>query len=267
MPTSPEYHRSGGGGLNSVVRSAFLSVCSGYSPDRIVADPELNAIYLAKCVQIGLVAEPVQLNKSLLNLRKMGLLSDVQTTSRTSFPGADSDRYASEVAVRFLEKRDCVTLDEIICDPERANEFDSIADSIVPGCSSLEYRWAALNLRKSRRLKPEIMSHVIRPTGIQLGPVSGLRIADLPASQGLYVFHSATNALYVGEAENLRVRLAKHVDHSDNRDLARWFWEHGITDVALEIQELPHATSKKVRRALEAELIRSRNPAFNVQSL
>ena len=249
MPTPPEYSRSGSGGINAAVRCAFLGVCAGYSPDRIVADPEFNSAFLTECAKLGLDVEPSQLNRNLLNLRKMGLLADVPTTKRTSFPEEDGYRYASEVAVRFLEKRDLVTLDEIICDPARARVFDTVASSIVPGHKPLEYRWAALNLRKSRRLRPEILSHVIRPAGVKLGPVSGLNVADIPVSQGLYIFHSAANTLYVGEAANLRIRLAKHVDHSDNRDLARWFWEHGITDVSLEIQELPSSTTKRERRA------------------
>jgi len=47
-----------------------------------------------------------------------------------------------------LEKRDATTLDRIICDPERAAEFDLIAADIAPGYSSLEYRWAALSCER-----------------------------------------------------------------------------------------------------------------------
>jgi excinuclease UvrABC nuclease subunit len=44
--------------------------------------------------------------------------------------------------------------------------------------------------------------------------------------------------LYVGEAINLRKRLRKHLDHSDNKGLARWLWENGATDLHLKIHVL-----------------------------
>ncbi len=74
----------------------------------------------------------------------------------------------------------------------------------------------------------------------------------------------SSGALYIGEAENLFKRLKKHLDHSDNKGLARWMWEHGMDDVQLEVQVLAAETKTIVRRALETELIRSRLPLFNV---
>ena len=265
MPSDSEHSRSSSDGLNSLVRDAFLRVSNGYSPDRIVADPPLNQAFLTECAKAANSILPVQLNRRLINLRKMGLLADVRATRRTSFQDEEHYRHSSECAVRFLEKRDSVSLDEIICDPVRANEFDSVAGSIAGGFLPVQYRWAALNLRKSSRLKPELMSHVIRPTGIMLGRLHGLELSKVPTGQGLYVFYASQKTLYIGEASNLRIRLGKHADHSDNRDLARWFWEHGFQDVTLEVQVLPETTSKRIRRALESELINSRRPLFNVQ--
>jgi hypothetical protein len=69
----------------------------------------------------------------------------------------------------------------------------------------------------------------------------------------------------VGEANNLRNRLEKHLDHSDVKSLAHWLWEHGANNLYLELHVLPDNTSTQVRRALEAELIRSRRAAFNIQ--
>jgi excinuclease UvrABC nuclease subunit len=108
------------------------------------------------------------------------------------------------------------------------------------------------------------MSHVLRPVGIQLGPIAKLVLSELPTKQGLYIFYGGQQTLYVGEAGNLRLRIEKHLDHSDNKGLARWFWENGFSEVNLELQKLPENTSKKVRRALEAELITSRHPLFNI---
>lgn len=251
--------------LDRAVAEAFLSSHSGYSPDRVVADPEINLGFQEACRTREVPLAPARANKHLLGLRKRGCLTGVRCERRTSFKDEEAYRHASEVAIRHLEKRDNISLDEIICDPDRSQEFDRIAMDISPGYLPVQYRWAALNLRKSRRLKPEFLSHVVRPTAIQLGKINEISVETLPLSQGLYVFYAADSTLYVGEAQNLRTRLTKHLDHSDNKELARWFWERGFNEASLEVQELPPDTKTKVRRALEAELIKSRHPLFNVQ--
>ncbi len=253
--------------MNNHVIQAFLAISDGFSPDRVVTDPELNARFLKLCSELNALEEPQLCNRILINARKAGLLKGIRCTKRTSFSSEGEYRYASEIAIRHLERKLDVTLDDLICDPSLAIEFDHIAVSICPGFSVLEYRWAALNLRKSSRLKPELLSHVIRPTGVSFGSVNELSVTELPSSQGLYLFYGGKQTLYIGEAQSLRRRIEKHLDHSDNRELARWFWENGFRNVHLEIQELPSETSTKIRRALESELINSRHPIFNVRRL
>jgi hypothetical protein len=253
--------------LTRPVIQAFLAINEGFSPDRIVADPVLNLRFLNLCKKLNVLDEPRLCNRELINARKAGLLKGIKSINRTSFPSEDEYRYASEIAIRHLQRKLDVTLDDIICDPLLVKEFDEIAVSICPGFSVLEYRWAALNLRKSNNLKPELLSHVVRPTGVSFGSVNNLSFSKLPNSQGLYLFFGGKQTLYIGEATSLRRRIEKHLDHSDNRELARWFWENGFRDVHLEIHELPDETSTKVRRALESELINSRHPVFNVRRL
>ncbi len=100
---------------------------------------------------------------------------------------------------------------------------------------------------------------------MQLGPVEDVLSENIPNDQGIYLFHSVRDTLYIGEASNLRIRIEKHLEHSDNKSLARWFWDHGMSDVQLEIRVLPANTTTRQRRALESELILSHQPIFNVK--
>lgn len=59
----------------------------------------------------------------------------------------------------------------------------------------------------------------------------------------------------------------KHLDHSDNKSLAQWLWQHGASDLHIEFHVLPEGTAARVRKALENELINSRKPTFNVQGI
>ncbi len=248
----------------SRLREAFEASSEGFSPDRVVADPELNASFLEACRRLGISGSPATLNRSLLNLRKQGGLRGIRS-HRTSFPKEDEYRFAAEIAVRILERRDGVSLDDVISDPELAAEFDRVAAQIAPGFTAVEYRWAALNLRKARRLKPELLGRVIRAERVQVVPVAGMDVSTLPLGQGLYALCSAQATLYVGEAENLQNRLRKHLDHSDNKELARRLWEVGSSDLHVELHVLPQGTDTRTRKAMELELIRSRKPLFNVK--
>lgn len=254
--------KAGIGNMRSQVRAAFLAVREGFSPDRVIADPTLDQRFIDACRDAGLKCPSPDLNRCLLNLRKAKMLCGLHSR-RTVFREQDDYLFASEVSVRFLERRDQTTVDRIICAPDLATELDSLAGRLAPGRSSLQYRWAALYLRKARRISPEPCSLAVRAERVEQFAVDGLRSNTVPGRQGLYVFFDSRETLYVGEAKNLRRRIEKHLDHSDNKGLARWLWEHGARDLHLEFHVLPEETPTRVRKALEIEFIRSRQPVFN----
>jgi hypothetical protein len=251
--------------VKKLIRQAFETVHEGYSADRVLADPELNEKFLAACRSLNIDATTEVLNRSLLNARKGSVLSGISTTRHTELTDLEEYQFASEIAVRFLEHRSQVTLDQILWDPTLAAEFDALAAQITPGFGSLQYRWAALYLRKMKRLRPELLAHVVAPTAVNVGRVSDVELEALPIEQGIYIFFTSNETLYVGECENLRSRIKKHLEHSDIRAVAHHFWKHGTAEVFLEIRVLPPSTSTRVRRALEAELISSRRATFNIK--
>jgi site-specific DNA-methyltransferase (adenine-specific) len=254
--------------MRDLVRRAFLAARQGYSPDRVVADPDLNRHFLAECRALGSQEPDVTLNQCLLNLRKGRDLKGLPRSRPTSFADEEEYRFASEIAARHVERAKGTTVDRILCDPQLVSELDQIASQLAPGYTALQYRWAALNLRKAGRLKPELLARVApKAETVSLGPVAGLDAGQISGRQGLYLFYDpeSKQTLYVGEAKNLRKRLDKHLDHSDIKSLAHWLWQHGSHKLYLELHLLPDGTATPVRRALEAELIRTRHPLFNVQ--
>jgi predicted GIY-YIG superfamily endonuclease len=250
--------------MKDEIVEAFHHASQGFSPDRVVADPDLNRAFLTECNRLGLGSDAANLNRSLLNLRKRGALRGI-SSRRTIRKDRPEYRFAAEIAARFLERENEITLDQIICDPEYAARFDEIAKTIVPGGESFEYRWAALNLRKQQRLKPELLARVARPSSVLRFKVGDLSLDLVPRSPGLYLFYSNQATLYVGECDNLQNRIRKHLDHSDNKELARWLWEFGEGSLHLVLQVLDKSITLRIRRALEVELIRSRLPVFNVR--
>jgi site-specific DNA-methyltransferase (adenine-specific) len=251
--------------MKSLVLEAFLHVRDGYSPDAVIANPELNKRFLAACREVGAEGTDFQLNHCLYNLRKSRALEDYPTTRRVRVAKRDEYEFASEIAARFLERRHNTTLDRVICDPALAQEFDRLAQELAPGFTPFDYRFTALSLRKTRRLRPEVASHLLHATRVESFRVIDVDLTNIPRSQGVYLFYyKAEGLLYLGEARNLRERIRKHLEHSDRRELARWLWEHGVDDLYVEIHVLPDQTTTQERKALELDLIRSRSPRFNI---
>lgn len=169
------------------------------------------------------------------------------------------------MTIRHLERRDSITLDEVLCDPVRAAEFDRLCEELAPGFSSLQYRWCALSLRKQRKLEPELVAQVVGVIEAKRWRKQELASEKLPTQQGVYIFLTDCDVLYIGEASNIRTRLTKHLEHSDNKLLARWLWDNPDEGLFIELQLLPEGTTTRVRRAVETELIHKRKPLFNIR--
>ncbi len=252
--------------MKSAIRDAYIESRSDCSSDVVIANPDLNERFIRACRARGVSDQPVAINLALLRARKTNQLRGLGRSKSLRIKGQDDYSFACEIAVRFIERRDQVSLDQILCDPELAAEFDKIAAKICPGYSSFQYRWAALNLRKARKLRPEIGGRLIRFECCSNQKVSEVVVVKIPERAGIYVFYNHTCTLYVGETDNLYKRLRKHFDHSDNKGLAHWIWAHGTEDLHLEYHVLPTGVGARQRKALEAELISSRRPIFNIAS-
>lgn len=255
--------------LEAVLR-AFRSVHGGRSTDDVVVDERLNRRFVQAASELVPGVPERDLNWQLLNLRKTGKLGPV-TSVRDTLRNQEEYIHASEIAARFMEDRHGITIDRLMCDPRVRPEFDHLASSVAPGYRSYEYRKAALKLRKTGRLKPELLKRVMQSGTRASFTSAGELVASpelIPRLPGIYVFADGSGPLYVGESEDLRSRVLKHLDHSDSKSLAHYFWTQGIRKIKVETIAFGENTlgaKSSNRKALEASLIASRRPRFNIQ--
>lgn len=255
--------------VKDVARLAYLEVYDGWSTDEVLLQTELNDRYLAFCRQRMPDIRGFDFNWTLLNLRKAGALRDISATKRRR---DDSDAYlhAAEIAARFLEDRYSVNTDRVLCDPKLRAEYDLEAKKVAPDVDPYLLRKASLTLRKSRRLKPELVVRVVswKKDLVTIPAADAAKEPEkVPRQPGVYIFRDQTGYLYIGESSSLRDRVKKHLDQSDRQSLASYLKTNGIKGVTLELHafdpESP-ARLKAMRRAYESELIRSRKPRFNL---
>jgi predicted GIY-YIG superfamily endonuclease len=255
--------------LKKIVMDAFAATHDGWSSDEVILQTDLNERFIAECHKSIPDATPQELNWSLMNLRKAGQLK-ARATQRDS-RSVDTVRPIGEMSARMLIDKHGTTIDRIMADPQLRQEFDAAALAIDADVDTYLARKAAFQLRKTRRLRPELITRIADWGRV----VTETSVADLatnpeqiPDSPGIYIFRDSTGYLYIGEAVNLRERLKQHLSESDRAALAKYLAKQGGDEILVELHTFDADSRIKeimVRRAYESELIRSRNPRFNIR--
>ena len=254
---------------------AFASANRGYSVDRLVADPILNEDFQVACQRRSLPGTVGERNQFLFRLRKAGKLkaAGVNTTARTCIDWEHISPFvfASEIAWRLIANKYCdMSLDEIFCDPRIASQFDQLAENYAPGHQPLDYRWAALKLRKEgSQARQRAMKRTARQLEItkfkkaQLKKLAGTSLANLdfsnlPVGPGVYlVQQSDGKSLFAGEAQKLRQRLETQFDPAGPQSL----WLERGCDLA--IHWLPVSSTIDYRLARQSMLLKWHQPQWN----
>jgi hypothetical protein len=247
----------------TVLASAYEMVYDGYSVDRVVLDPDLNARFLSACRKLGATQSDYEINHALFDARKSGKITLPKATKRTEFRDYDNYQFASEIAVRILQRTKGVTLDQILCDPAMAFEFDEIARRLAPKVPSLNLRCAALNLRKTRRLTPLVHEPEADESVnlIQAGPLKLVTPSELPHDAGVYSLFDRNRPIFAGETRDLQKRIGQH----QGGHMPDWL---GVNDdLACILKYAPMPSVKgEVRDAWLLQFITRERPLLNFQS-
>lgn len=256
---------------NELIVQAFKETSDGWSSDEVILQIELNEKFLAavheklKILDVAEVADAA-INWRLMTLRKAGKLK-IKSTRRAKRSQQDVQPLA-EIAMRSIQDKSKLSSDRIMADPVLRGEFDAVVKGLQSGVDLYAVRKAAFQLRKIRRLQPELISRLADWGRV----VATYSIADLRSGAvgvdphpGVYIFRDKTGYLYIGQTENLKKRMAEHLEESHNPLLAKYLKAEVEATVELHsFDPKSRAKEVRVRRAYESELIRSRKPKFNV---
>jgi DNA modification methylase len=227
--------------LTELLLTAYQKTHEGFSWDRVICDKTLNANFLDACRDVRLPGEPADWNRKMFGLRKSGKLKHIPTRKHTRFDLRQCDGFidAAEIAWRLTSNtRGHLDLDEIFCDPDLAELFDSHAMRFAPGHKSLEYRWAALRLRKSAKAArdQQITQLSFKKKDQTLRSLDVEQYADVP---GIYLLENAKRqTLYVGCTFDLRQRFQDRL--LDRQARAAWESEPLVGNVDdLRLKTIP----------------------------
>jgi site-specific DNA-methyltransferase (adenine-specific) len=251
------------------IAEAFRRSSQGYSVDRVIADPALNAAFVEACSLLKLSGRQRDWNLTLVALRKSSKLAEMPADKRTQISWEDMDpfAYAAEMALAEMLRIGYPSLDHILCDPPAATRFDDLARSLAPGFRPLDYRWAALRLRKDARLWREAAkdSHKLlegKPLRVPLteGPSTLLRA--VPGVYCLIPVSKDPRIVYVGETSDLRRRAGS--TWAARRAFDQLVPNSGKWE--LEVFEL-EGSDPNSRRGLQSLLIARDKPRMNFMEL
>jgi site-specific DNA-methyltransferase (adenine-specific) len=192
---------------------AYREVADGASTDYLLCDPELNAQFVAACKKRNLPGGAVVWNRLLLRIRKTGKLPrSKRSGTRISRAAMDAYSFASEIAMQLIGLDYALKLDDMLCDPKIAAEFDKFAESFAPGHSPLEYRWAAMAIRKraltAKKLAQSQCADWLDKKLPRSIPLTQCR-SEKHDRPGVYILSNHNQQLYVGETNSLRDQIER----------------------------------------------------------
>ncbi len=213
---------------DKAILEAFIVTRDEYSVDRVIADPDMNREFVNLCARWGVPGSAFEWNFRLMSLRKAGRLSALPKSKRTNLHSdeelftdevEDSCTFACEIAMQHFHEQ-AWSLDQLLCAPEQAAEFDRYVRSIVgKDLRSLLIRWVALGIRKREnaiRKRGSLITDSKRRFPKESFCAAQLDLGRVPASSGLYWLENAAEKknLYVGGTLNLQKRLETQVIES-----------------------------------------------------
>lgn len=260
-PVAPtELHRNLEVDTDKVIQAFYDVRDDQRSPDLYVADPSRNRRFLDRCRELGEHASEYAINKTLLNARKANLLKNLKSKP-TRFV---HERYvfASEFAATELRYRTGASIDDIICDPALAAEFDAIAIKIAPGFTPLQYRWAMLSVRKAGKSKEAKWEPKYEMPRLEDPfPLLSRHFPTLPDERGVYLLLEKSRTLYVHGTRDISRGIELHRQVDFRGVFAECLWDPDPDELLVTFATVPEA---RLMRPVELRLICERKPLFNI---
>ncbi len=251
-----------------VVQAVFEAHHDGWSLDEVMLDDNRRSKIIEAVRKEVSDADEKEVWELLIKLRKAGKLN-AKTTERSNTEYGES-LFAAEIAARKIQDETGVPFDRVLIDPVLLKRYDEAAQEVDAKHETYVLRKAALKLRKSRQLKPELVLRVTdwkRTIETMSVKDAAPRVQTISTRPGIYIFRDETGYLYIGQSNNLRERLTKHLADSDRKALAQYLASHAEGNLILELHIFEKGSPAEqtiIREAYESELIRSRKPRLNI---
>lgn len=249
--------------------AAFKTTHRGYSVDRVLADPDLAGRFIDQTRRLGVDAPSTLINRRLLRIRKAGDLK-IDTTVEEK-RNLSAFLIPAELAFAQLTYRYEASYDDLLADPDIGAAFDALALKIGHGGGIVDYRLAALHLRKNIRSRRGDEAERLGDIGLtdltrrwrSIGSFARVALDDIPEGEGIFALSEPNRYLYLTRYPKLREGVDRFRDPTLLSALANQFWTPSPESIALQVIRSDERNGRDLR-LLELKALEVYRPIFNL---
>lgn len=262
--------------VEKAIIRAFEETRQGFPVDRVLADPVLAEKFFKRCQRLGVEAPRYKIALRLLAFRKSPRANLRISRKTANEPRRDFSTYAfaAEMAITQMKYRYGASVDDILAYPEIGKEFDALAGKIYPGLAPLDYRLAALYVRKRSHCKPierplfeSITIHRAETTLQRHGSLDNIdldQFQGLNAIVGLVEEARIRRFLYITRAKDASETLRPFTKQETFAAIGNSFWTPSLSLIHVYVYDI-HGKFKNVPQSVWAKkLIHEKEPIFNM---
>lgn len=249
--------------VEKAVIAAYESAGQGYPVDYLLCDKTLNKKFIKQCLAEGIGGSAAIWNRYLMQLRKSGSLpKSTKVPIHLTAGDLEGFGFASEVAWRLLSIDYQKTLDDILCSPDFAEEFDRLSAEYGPAsgaATSLDFRRAAISIRKRAKVARQTATQQFGDwidSKKKLATVELGGSMNVPEKSGVFVLSSGEARIFVDESQNMRSKVEEL--------LANPNWQLLEPD---KVSYVEYDGSQSMRYGLKSALVQREKPLLNVRLL
>ncbi len=260
-PLAPDRSR------DSIIIKAFAQIHDGYSIDRTLADPRLAARFVKRCQQLGIDAPHAAVCRRLLRLRKAGGFP-IKTT-REDKRNLHPFLIPAELAFAKLTYRYDASYDDLLADPDVGKAFDENVARLGRTGDTVDYRLAALHLRKNvrsrRKADAKQLTHVniFKARWHTPGHLSDVQPDAVPDSGGVFSLREPDRYLFLSQSENLRYGVSIFQDNDVLASVGNHFWSPSPDKITVDFVRPEDVRGVRLR-LFELKAIETYQPIFNM---
>ena len=201
--------------LTTLLREKFDSV----PRLSLLLNPDQQEPFLKACRQVNKEIPSVQWNQALWSLtrKEQKLLQGLKAGHHQalfSVGSLDAFTPAAEAALGLVKRETGCSIQEVLCHPERAAEFDMMAERLAPDATPFELRWTAWVLlrQRARRSRRRVATSGNKTTARRLPKAYPLDTYEPARSLdvGVFILEGAgKETLYVGSTAELKSHLQR----------------------------------------------------------
>jgi hypothetical protein len=254
---------------------AFEETRKGFTVDRVLADPDLTTKFIRRCRELEVSAPQHAIALRLFRFRKSPSKKFRLEKPSAREPRRDFSPYlfAAEMALVQMKYRYGASVDDIMAYPDIGKEFDALSRQLYPGLAPLDYRLAALHVRKSRYCEKDertlfnsLSDKRAESTLRQEDPLDRIdvdKFRQVDAIVGLVEEARVRRFLYITETEDVAQTIAPFTKETTIRALGNSFWTPALSSIRVYLYDI-RDTFRNARQSLWAKrLIYDKAPIFN----